>query len=228
MGSFLSNYRDWLKVADTALPRNIFGYLLQSSLRVFQADPFTILPYDDPKEIAKCGDIGTQSFLPGKLPEREGPRPEMIKFMAPHRQVTQLTGDDMRQLLSAAIEELAAKRSAHVVVRTSVLEKSGDAILIADHISTPHSIAGKTKREIAHLHAGAGSGDFSMHLCLTPVDCKEVITKKWGERMSLAGSLVPHEYLMIYSPRSKEELEVVKSIVNAAIVFMTGAPENTQ
>jgi hypothetical protein len=65
-------------------------------------------------------------------------------------------------------------------------------------------------------------------LCLAPVDCKEVITKKWGERMSLAGSLVPHEYLMIYSPRTKEELEVVKSIVNAAIVFMTGAPGDTQ
>jgi len=98
MGGFLSNYRAWLKVADTALPRNIFGYLLQSSLRVFRADPFTILPYDDPKEIAKCGDIGTTSFLPGKLPEREGPRPEIIKFMAPHRQVSQLTGDDLRQV----------------------------------------------------------------------------------------------------------------------------------
>jgi hypothetical protein len=123
---------------------------------------------------------------------------------------------------------LAAKNSAHVVVRTSVLEKSGDAILIADHISTPHSIAGKTKREIAHLHAGVGSGDWSMHMCLTPVDCKEVIKKKWGERMTLAGSLVPHEYLMIYSPRTREELEVVKSIVNAAIMFMTGDPENIQ
>jgi len=228
MGSFLRNYRAWLEVADTALPRNILGYLLQSSLRPFKADPFTILPYDDLKEIAKCGDIGRKSFLPGKLPERKGPRPELIKFMAPHRQGSQLTGDDMHQLLSTAIDELAAKHYAHVVVRTSVLEKSGDAILIADHISTPHSIAGKTKREIAHLHAGVGSGDYSMHMCLTPVDCKEVITKKWGERMSLAGSFVPHEYLMIYSPRTKEELEVVKNILNAAIIFMTGAPKNMQ
>lgn len=107
-----------------------------------------------------------------------------------------------------------------------MLEKAGDALLIADHIATPHSIARKTKREIAHVHAGVGSGEYSMHMCLSPVDCKEVITKKWGERMSLAGSFVPHEYLIVYTPRTKEELEVVKTIVNAAIVFMTGAREN--
>lgn len=98
MGSFLSNYRDWLKVADTALPQNLFGYLLQYSLGPFRADPFTILPYDDPQEIARCGSNGAKSFLPEKLPEREGPRPEMIQFMAPNRQVSQLTGDDMHQV----------------------------------------------------------------------------------------------------------------------------------
>jgi hypothetical protein len=99
MGSFFSDYRDWLKVADTALPQNIFGYLLQRSLGPFRADPFTTLPYDNPKEIAKCGKNGTKSFLPEKLPERKGPRPEIIKFMAPHRQTSQLTGDDMHQVL---------------------------------------------------------------------------------------------------------------------------------
>ncbi|KAH8803796.1 hypothetical protein F5882DRAFT_139903 [Hyaloscypha sp. PMI_1271] len=226
MSNFFSNYRDWLKVADTALPQNIFGYLLQHSLGPFRADPFTILPYDDPKEIAKCGKNGTQSFLQGNLPEREGPRPEIIKFMAPHRQTSQLTGDDMHQLLLTAVEEIAVKHSAHVVVRTSVLEKSGEALLLADHITTPHSICGKTKREIAHVHAGVGSGEYSMHMCLSPMDCKEVITKKWGERMTLAGVFVPHEYLIIYTPRTKDELEVVKSIVTAAVFFMTGAQEN--
>jgi hypothetical protein len=133
----------------------------------------------------------------------------------------------LKQLLLAAVAEIAAKHSAHVVVRTSVLEKAGEALLIADHIATPHSIAAKTKREIAHVHAGAGSGEYSMHMCLSPVDCKEVIMKKWGERMTLAGSFVPHEYLIIYTPRTKEEVEVVKSIVNAAVLFMTGDPEDT-
>ena len=99
--------------------------------------------------------------------------------------------------------------------------------MIADNISTPHSIAKATKREIAHVHTGVGSGDYSMHMCLSPTDCKEVITKNWGERMTLAGSLVPNEYLIIYTPRTKEEVEVVKSIVEAAILFMTGAQKIT-
>jgi len=116
-----------------------------------------------------------------------------------------------------------AEHSTHVVVKTSVLEKSGDALLLSDNIATPHKIAKATKREIVHVHTGVGSGDYSMHLCLSPTDCKEVITKKWGERMTLAGSLMPQEYLIIYTPRTKEEVAVVKSIVGAAIVFMTGA-----
>jgi len=108
-----------------------------------------------------------------------------------------------------------------------VLERSGDAILIADHIDTPHSIAKATKREIAHVHAGVRSREYSMHMLLSPKDCKEVITKKWGERMTLAGSLVPNEYLIVYTPRTKQEVEVVKTIVEAAILFMTGPREAT-
>lgn len=111
------------------------------------------------------------------------------------------------------------------MVKTSVLEKSGDALLLSDNIATPHSIAKKTKREIAHVHTGVGSGDYSLHLCLSPTDCKEVISKQWGERMTLAGTLMPEEYLIIYTPRTEEEVAVVKGIVDAAIAFMTGARE---
>jgi hypothetical protein len=65
------------------------------------------------------------------------------------------------------------------------MEKSADALLIADGIAAPHEIAKKTKREIAHVHAEVGRGDFSLHLCLSPSDCKEVITKQWGREWAL-------------------------------------------
>jgi hypothetical protein len=45
--------------------------------------------------------------------------------------------------------------------------------------------------------------------------------------MGLTRSLVPNEYMIVYTPRTKEEVEVVKSIVNAAIVFMTGDLESS-
>lgn len=43
--------------------------------------------------------------------------------------------------------------------------------------------------------------------------------------MTLAGTLMPQEYLIIYTPRTEEEVAVVKSIVDASIWFMTGARE---
>jgi len=109
-----------------------------------------------------------------------------------------------------------------------VLEKAGDAILLHDDIATPHTVAKNTKREIAHVHAGEGSGEYSLHLSLSPPDCKEVIIKKWGERMTLAGTLMPQEYLLIYTPRNVEEVAVVKRIVAAAIAFMKGGHDHSE
>jgi len=95
------------------------------------------------------------------------------------------TAEIFPQALGEAVNELVATYSSHVIARTSVMEKAGDALQIADGVSTPHAIAKDTKREIAHVH----SGDHSLHLCLSPADCKEAIGKAWGERMSLAGSM---------------------------------------
>jgi len=121
--------------------------------------------------------------------------------------------------------ELATEHSKHVVVKTSVLEKAGDAFLLNDNITTPHTIAKKMKREIAHVHAGIGSGEYSIHTALSPLDCKKVIEAKWGERMTLAGTLMPQEYLLIYTPRTTEEVSIVKNIVGASIRFMSGGLE---
>jgi hypothetical protein len=95
MLSFARDYQEWLKVADKALPRNIFGYLLQLCLSPLRTNPFTLLPYDNPSELAKCGgNGGRKSFLPQNLPERDGPRPEIGKWIAPHRQFSQWSDHD--------------------------------------------------------------------------------------------------------------------------------------
>lgn len=220
MPTFAQNFRAWLKIADETYPQNVFGYVLQLWLGALRTDPFTLLPYDKPAETAKCGPGGDKSFLPPDLPVRDGDRPRIGKWTIPHRQVTQWTGPDEYRLLAVAMDELVAEHSSRVVIKTSVMEKAGDAIFIHDSIATPHAIAKATSREITHVHV---DWEHSIHTLLSPVDCKEVITKKWGERMPLAGTLVPQEYLIIYTPRTTEEVAVVKSIVGAAIMFMTGA-----
>ncbi|PQE11004.1 Spc97 Spc98 protein [Rutstroemia sp. NJR-2017a BVV2] len=222
--SFFADYHAWLDFKEKALPANIFGYLLlQYFIRYFKCEPFDTACYDDPKEIARCGPLGARKFLKEPLPERTGPRPEMGKWVVPHRQVSQFGEQKMHKRLDQTIIHLANAHSNHIVITTSALEGHGDAILIADKIKTPHQVAAKTKREIAHVHTAGKNVDYSMHAALSPQDCKEVIKKGWGERMTLAGTLkMPSEYLMIYTPRNEGELKVVKMILEAAIGFMTG------
>jgi hypothetical protein len=99
LSSLLADYHAWLQIADTSIPRNIFGYLLQLCLTPLRTDPFITTPYDSPTEIAKCGrDIGKRSFLPDALPEREGPRPKICKYIAPNRQISQRTGGEMHKV----------------------------------------------------------------------------------------------------------------------------------
>ncbi|KAG4028344.1 hypothetical protein MFRU_022g00640 [Monilinia fructicola] len=223
--SFRADYHGWLEFKENALPSNIFGYLLvQYFLRYFKCEPFATTCYDDPKQIANCGALGQQKFLREPLPTRDGERPQLAKWVVPHRQINQFGSKEMHKLLDQTIIELANTYPNHIIVTTSALEKHGDALLIADKVLTPHLPAMKTKREIAHIHTEGKNIDYSMHAVLSPRDCKEIIEKGWGERMSLAGKLkMPAEYLMIYTPRSEEEVQIVRDILEAAIGFMTGA-----
>jgi hypothetical protein len=97
--SFFADYHAWLDFKEKALPANIFGYLLlQYFIRYFKCEPFDTACYDDAKEIARCGPLGARKFLKEPLPERTGPRPEMGKWVVPHRQVSQFGEKEMHKV----------------------------------------------------------------------------------------------------------------------------------
>lgn len=103
---FLEDYHNWIKIADAALPRNIIGYLIQICLEPFRAEPFTLLPYNNPKELRRCGqEDGAKGFIVESLPEREGPRPEISKWVAPSRQVSQFAGEAMHMVCLVLSDE---------------------------------------------------------------------------------------------------------------------------
>lgn len=56
-----------------------------------------------------------------------------------------------------------------VAVQVSPHERIGDAMLIHPSIPSPHKVADEAWREIAHYH---GHKDYSMHITLSPQDCK--------------------------------------------------------
>ena len=102
--SFRADYHGWLDFKESALPSNIFGYLLvQYFLRYFKCEPFDTACYDDTKEIAKCRALGLRKFLKEPLPVRDGPRPELGKWVVPHRQINQFGGKEMHQVPSYSL-----------------------------------------------------------------------------------------------------------------------------
>jgi hypothetical protein len=73
-------------------------------------------------------------------------------------------------------------------------------------------------REIGHMHGSDGS----LHLNLAPKDAKLVLERGWGQRHPLAGTVLYLGDVMVYAPKSEDELEVVKKITRAAAKFMLG------
>ena len=70
-----------------------------------------------------------------------------------------------------------------------------------------------------------GGGQGSMHMCLTVKDAAKVLESGWGERHLLAGKnaspgfSVPSGLVLVYAPRTKDELEICLKILSASSSF---------
>lgn len=104
---------------------------------------------------------------------------------------------------------------------------SSDALWL--ETSTSVGVASKSsskglngKRELYHFHGSEGSA----HVFLSAADAKAVLDAGWGERHPLSGRLpgsgktgIPDTYVMIYAPRSEEEVTVHEKIARASAGF---------
>jgi len=75
--------------------------------------------------------------------------------------------------------------------------------------------------EFAHIHP---LPDGSLHAALPPELAEEAISAGWAEVHPVARrGLIPMNVVMLYAPRSKEELEVVLGLLEASHQFALGA-----
>ncbi|PQE06552.1 glutamate-1-semialdehyde -aminomutase protein [Rutstroemia sp. NJR-2017a WRK4] len=219
-----NDYRNFLSLGPGGTPATFRGYMRITYLRLFAlADPYTA-----PKATANTKPVTgfyAQSDL--KIPHRTGPRPK-VAGIAPQRQVSQYGSRAMYLLLRTSLENLAFKHSDKLQTGTSCFEKKGLALFALN-------IQNDTCRgEICHVH----HTDHSMHLNLHPDDAKIVLEQGWGERHPLADGagkwvprwvserlapkVVPQQFLMIYAPRDRAELEVITHIIEAAAYWVSG------
>lgn len=100
-------------------------------------------------------------------------------------------------------------------MRTSVLERRGDAIFLDPSILPP-KISSTRQGEMAHIH----ETDLSAHVALSLADARVVVGKGWGERHQLSGNVIPLGYTLLYVPRTVEEVSVFVSIMQAGVDYM--------
>ena len=79
-------------------------------------------------------------------------------------------------------------------------------------------------REFAHIHP-QDSGGGSLHVRLTADHAAAVVEEGWGEYHPFAIDGTIPNLVMVYAPRDDEDLEVVMTIVGAAVAYATGTDD---
>jgi hypothetical protein len=208
-----NDYENFLSLGPGGTPSTFVGYLKITYLRLFAlSDPYTPATFSE-----KIYPVtGYYQRAHSWLPERTGPRPK-IAGIAPQRQLDQPGCSEMYQMLRTSLDNLAVKHPNSFRVGTSCFEKKGLALFARDPINPT------CRGEICHVH----HSDRSMHMNLHPDDAKVVLEKGWGERHPLARggwmkAYVPREFIMVYAPRDRTELDVVCRIIEAAEFWVSG------
>ncbi|KAI9738609.1 MAG: hypothetical protein M1834_008113 [Cirrosporium novae-zelandiae] len=205
----VADYHRFLALGPGGTPSTFLGYLRILCLRPFALrDPLKPPPF--PPILA---------LFPGRLsnlPKRRGPRPQ-VEGLAPQRQITQKVTPELYSALANHLHGLAETHPALLEEGTSCFEKHSCGLFSICEINKTCS------GEIAHAHPSDGS----MHTTLHPGDVKAVIENGWGERHPLSGAhrllgCVPEGFVMIYAPRSEDEIAIVGEIVRAAAWWVGG------
>ncbi|KAB5518020.1 hypothetical protein GE09DRAFT_1195592 [Coniochaeta sp. 2T2.1] len=223
---FVDEYQGWLRMGRGGLPYNFYGYCynLYLTFRFGRRDTMSTYFYDRPDRYSPAWDNATReerlnaqkSWLPAPLPVRPGPRSRAIHYCAPQREKNagEYLDPELKQAYMKAFEDLVKTNSESVEWRTSVLERRGRAMFLKDTYALPNPLA-TARRELAHLH----DSDISGHILLSFGDAKEVLSKGWGERHRVAGTIAPLGYMILYQPRNLGELEMFLNILKAAIAY---------
>ena len=130
------------------------------------------------------------------------------------------------QLDQTASDEILEKMTRWAFALSGVTEQPSRASLpgaraltVSPDIPVGHPDALLVGREFAHIHPQPYGG--SMHMKLPATQATEVVDRGWGEHhpLSLDGS-IPN-LLMVYAPRTDDDLAVIKTIIGAAVEFAT-------
>ena len=98
----------------------------------------------------------------------------------------------------------------------SQIEGGAPALFVTpQNYTSGHASCSRSPREVFHSHC---STEGSSHAVLSAADAKLVLDHGWGERHGISGRALgfPLNYVLIFAPRSTQEVKIVEMIARAA------------
>ena len=149
-----------------------------------------------------------------KLPQRSSPVPATTNSV-PHVQIGVTSDPAISAELLLKVSKIPGVEIHETVI--SLPGAKGFWINESVTIARPRVIVGG--REFAHMHP-----DGSLHASLSPELAKQAIKLGWATKHPWADQRPGWEgFVMIYTPGSRDELEVVVQLVLEAYNFVTGS-----
>ncbi|KAI5119132.1 hypothetical protein M0805_005738 [Coniferiporia weirii] len=216
----IRNFRQYKALGRSGLPNVFVGWVLATLLKPVGRETTSTDEYER--------DANKDAWLvagngPRHIPSRGRQRPSTGWHFLPHRQTEHFPSEKIKKMLAAEFRSIADANTHLVEVQVSPHERLGDAMVILASRPSPHAVATTARREIAHYHE---LKDFSMHVTLSPQDCKLVIEQGWGERHPISGRIgLPKEYLIIYAPLTEDDVRIAGLIMRASVGYMADSKE---
>lgn len=150
------------------------------------------------------------------LPKRSGPRPLTNKNM-PHSQIGVQPVPEVNAELFRRAYALPDVRN-----RPTVISVPGARALWLDEgLPLAHPLPDFAGREFAHIHP-----DGSLHAGLSRERAREAIEAGWAEPHPMALYMGNEGMVMLYTPRTMQELDVIFQLIVDSYNFVTGREVN--
>jgi phospholipase/carboxylesterase len=180
------------------------------------ADRAGFLATREPAPVGAPAD-GGWSFLPGGvLPHRTGSRPQ-VSWSIPQQQQSQNAPAALQQQLFERISDLTGVSTgeSHISV------PGARAFVLAGAPGPDDAFHVPGVGEFAHLHP---EYDGSLHVALPPALAADLVLHGWGTPHPWAGTRLAPGFVLLFGPRTSDELETVVGIVRTAHAVATSAP----
>lgn len=172
------------------------------------ADRARFLEAHAPAAIGVPGDAEWSSLPGGVLPHRPGPRPQ-VSWSIPQQQQSQNAPAELQQHLLERISALSgvSTSESHISV------PGARAFVLSGAAGPDEAFLVPEVGEFAHLHPDY---DGSLHIALRAPLAADLVARGWGTPHPWAGTRLAPGFVMLFGPRTSEELETVVGVVRTA------------